>query len=110
MYRSYLGKNIHTRGPQYCCCVRQHVKLTYTLRSIFILILNRRWKKIKNNNKKASGSGDGVFDVNLPSTLSLEVEASGGSNFTAHGLASAEAFFMQVADGGLTFVDGTECV
>lgn len=48
--------------------------------------------------------------MNLPSTLSLEVEASGGSNFSTHGLAAAEAFFMQVADGGLTFVDGKECV
>lgn len=59
---------------------------------------------------QASGTGDSVFDVNLPSTLSLEVEASGGSNFTTHGLASAEAFFMQVAGGGLTFVEGRECV
>lgn len=60
--------------------------------------------------KQASGTGDAVFDVNLPSTLSLEVEASGGSNFTTHGLAAAEAFFMQLADGGLTSVAGKECV
>jgi len=51
-----------------------------------------------------------LFDVGLPSTLSLAVEASGGSNFTTRGLAAAEAFFMQVAGGGLTHVDGLECV
>ena len=60
--------------------------------------------------KQASGTGDDVFDVNLPSTLSLEVEASGGSNFTTHGLAAAEAFYMQLAGGGLTYVEGKGCV
>ncbi|CAN0342100.1 unnamed protein product [Ectocarpus sp. 12 AP-2014] len=68
------------------------------------------WEVEYESEAEAFGTGDDVFDLNLPSTLSLEIAATRGRNFTTFGLAAAESFFMQVAAGGLTYVRGAECV